>query len=150
MQNINKPNKIKRFLSNVTETMSEFLKSDRSFYKYNKQTILHLLYRIFVVLISFFCIILPCYIFAEADRASTLTTFLYILGSFILLTFGFIIWVHIYYIFIKKDITPLQSEQHQIIKEFLTKVQGDSLSEVVVIDSLKAITNSNAGEKLDG
>ncbi|MFI5196563.1 MAG: hypothetical protein ACHQD8_05695 [Chitinophagales bacterium] len=117
----------------------EFLKGEKSFYKYTKQTILHLSYRVFVLSISFDVLLLVLYSTIRENRVDLITKLIYISCSATLFVLVFILFVNIYFIFIKKDISPLQSEQHQIAKELITKIQGDSNSGLSIVDGLKSI-----------
>lgn len=134
---------LKFILKKMSNAISEFLKGEKSFYKYTKQTILILLYRIFIGCMVFTFSLLGLYIFAPDNKSELLIHFLCPLGIITLIVLLVIIWVHLYYIHIKKDIAPLQSEQHQIMKEFLTKVQGDSTTGLTIINGLKALSDEN-------
>jgi protein-S-isoprenylcysteine O-methyltransferase Ste14 len=129
--------------------IEEFFKGEKSFYKYTKQTILHLIYRILGVLIVFFCFIISVFALANNEKDVILITIICITGALIFLIILFILWAHIYFIHVKKDITPLQSEHHQLARELLTRIQGDSLTGMSVIDGIKALSQEG-GQNQNG
>jgi|GEM_PF-2728716 len=121
----------------------EFLKGEKSFYKYTKQTILHILYRVLVACFVFDIFLISIYVAVSNEKVHSLEVLLYLFSVLTLVVIGTIVWIHIYYIHIKKDITPLQSEHHQILKEILTKAHGDSNSGLDIVEGIKALTEGN-------
>lgn len=111
----------------------ELLQGEKHFLKYNKQTILHLLYRILLYCFVLDFSILLLYVFASADKSFILIGALRCSGYVTAIDFGFIIIFHCYFIFLKKDIKPLQSEETQVVMELITRV-GDSDSGLTIED----------------
>ncbi|HTC00146.1 MAG TPA: hypothetical protein VK705_05640 [Ferruginibacter sp.] len=137
-----------KMIQNITGIV-ELLKGEKSFYKYTKQTILHILYSLFIACSVISIILLVLYINTASDKADFIKVLVIISGGLSVGIVLLILLVYIYFILFKKDITPLQSEEHQIIKEMLTKVEGDSEVGMNVIDVMKALQGENKDKLQD-
>lgn len=129
--------------------ITELLKSDNSYYKHTKQTVLLALYKVLIACLVFFSVILTIYVVSDSSKSQLIEFFLYLIVTAIGVIVLLIISIYVYYVFIKKDTTPLQSEDLQIAKELLTKMQGDSLTGMIVVEGIKSLTQRN-GETQTG
>jgi len=117
---------LKLLFKRIMSGFIEFLKGEKYFYKYNKQTILHLLYRILIGCFAFDVCLCIFYLVAKTDKSSLMAILLVVFVVITLAVIASIIWFYYYHINVIKDITPLQSESHSILKELVNKVSGDS------------------------
>lgn len=143
-----------RLKSTILKMFANFLTGEKSFYKYNKPNLLLFVYRMFMGSMAMDCFLVSIYVFANEDKTEIVIRLLYLFFSVTVVLLLLIIWLYVYHIHIKKDITPIQSEQHQIMKEVLMRMEGDSITGLKMIDGLKELIkerdDENKNRKIDG